>query len=442
MKKLMASVIGFYSLLITAHSQTIAPVRQSAIGISFTLTDFITAQRIRSSSLTSVLNDKAWAKVKEMAPGLAISYYKGLMPKIDLAATFNGTFVDYPFPDKPAFGSNNFLGELDASAQFKLVNENYWFIPYADLGLGAHFYKSYWGAFLPVGIGFRVNFFDEAGINFNSQYRIPVSPETSNYHFFHNIGVYGIIGPKKEAAKAAPVIPAVVPKDSDGDGIIDNNDKCPNVPGSAKYDGCPIPDSDKDGINDEEDKCPTVRGLARYQGCPVPDSDKDGINDEEDKCPNEPGVARYQGCPVPDTDGDGVNDEDDKCPTEKGLPENFGCPKLEEYKFDARKVQFVSGSAKLTKAAMAELDKGAQILQDHPKINISIEGHTDNTGSVAGNQKLSEQRAAAVKAYLIKKGVGEERLSTTGFGQTKPIADNKTAKGRTANRRVEFKMAR
>jgi len=90
---------------------------------------------------------------------------------------------------------------------------------------------------------------------------------------------------------------------------------------------------------------------------------------------------------------------------------------------------------------MAELDKGAQILQDHPKINISIEGHTDNTGSAAGNQKLSEQRAAAVKAYLVKKGVGEERMSTTGYGQTKPIADNKTAKGRTANRRVEFKMA-
>jgi len=441
MKKLLASVIALYYLLITANSQTIAPVRQSAIGISFTLTDFLTAQRIRSSSLSSVLSNKEWAKIKDMAPGFALSYYKGLLPKIDFAATFNGTFVDYPFLDKPTSGTTSFLGELDASAQFKLVNENYWFIPYADVGIGAHVYKSYYGAFLPVGIGFRINFFDEAGININSQYRIPVSPETANYHFFHQLGVYGIIGPKKEVVKAAPVVPAIVPKDSDGDGIVDDVDKCPNVPGTAKYDGCPIPDSDKDGINDEEDKCPTVPGVARYQGCPVPDTDKDGINDEEDKCPNEAGVARYQGCPVPDTDGDGVNDEDDKCPNEKGTPENFGCPKLEEYKFDARKVQFVTGSAKLTKSAMAELDKGAQILQDHPKINISIEGHTDNTGSAAGNQKLSEQRAAAVKAYLVKKGVGEERMSTTGYGQTKPIADNKTAKGRTANRRVEFKMA-
>ena len=442
MKKLLASVIALYSLHITAYCQTIAPIRQSAIGISFTLTDFITPERIRSTSLTSVLNDKAWAKVKDMAPGFSLSYYQGLKPKIDFAATFNGTFVDIPLPNKPDDGSTHFLGELDASAQFKLVNENYWFIPYADLGIGAHVYKSYYGAFLPVGIGFRVNFFDEAGINFNSQYRIPVSPETSNYHFFHTIGVYGIIGPKKEAVKAAPVVPAVVPKDSDGDGILDANDKCPNVPGTAKYDGCPIPDSDKDGINDEEDKCPTVPGVARYQGCPVPDTDQDGINDEEDKCPNEAGVARYQGCPVPDTDGDGVNDEEDKCPTEKGLPENFGCPKLEDYKFDARKVQFVTGSAKLTKAAMAELDKGAAILAEHPNINISIEGHTDNTGSAAGNKKLSEQRAAAVKSYLVKKGVSADRMSATGYGQTQPIDDNKTAKGRAANRRVEFKIAR
>ena len=442
MKKILASVMAIYSLLITGQCQTIAPVRQSAIGISFTLTDFLTAQRIRSTSLTSVLNDKAWAKIKEMSTGLALSYYKGLMPKIDFAATFNGTFLDYPFPDKPESGSDSFLGELDASAQFKLVNENYWFIPYADLGVGASVYKSYFGAFLPVGVGFRINFYDEAGINFNSQYRIPVSPETANYHFFHNIGIYGIIGPKKEVVKAVPVVPAVVPKDSYGDGIIDDNDKCPNVPGTSKYDGCPVPDSDKDGINDEEDKCPTVPGLARYQGCPAPDTDKDGINDEEDKCPNEAGVARYQGCPVPDTDGDGVNDEEDKCPTEKGLPENFGCPKLEAYQFDARKVQFVTGSAKLTKGAMTELDKGAAILADHPNINISIEGHTDNTGSAAGNQKLSEQRAAAVKSYLMKKGVSADRMVTTGFGQTQPIADNKTAKGRAANRRVEFKIAK
>ena len=297
MKKLLASVIALSGVFITASGQTVSPVRQSAIGISYTLTDFITAQRIRSTSLTDVINDKAIAKVSEMAAGLSISYYKGLLPKIDFSATLNGTFLEYPFPDKPATGTSHFLMEVDASAQFKLVTEDYWVIPYADLGIGGHMYKSYYGAFLPIGIGLRINFFDEAGVNINSQYRIPVTPETSNYHFFHNLGIYGIIGPKKEAVKAVPVVPAVVQKDSDGDGIIDDNDKCPNVPGTAKYDGCPVPDSDKDGINDEEDRCPTVPGLARYQGCPIPDTDKDGINDEEDKCPNQAGCGPLPGLP-------------------------------------------------------------------------------------------------------------------------------------------------
>jgi len=473
MKKLLTSVMAFFGFLVTANSQTIAPVRQSAIGISFTLTDFITAERIRSTSLKSVLDNNEWAKVKEMSPGFGLSYYKGVLPKIDFAATFNATFVDMPLPDKPDDGNTHFLGELDASAQFKLVNENYWFIPYADIGVGAHVYKSYYGAFLPIGIGFRVNFFDEAGINVNSQYRIPVTPETANYHFFHTVGIYGIIGPKKEAAKVAPVVPAVVPKDSDGDGIIDANDKCPNVPGSAKYDGCPIQDSDKDGINDEEDKCPTVPGVARYQGCPIPDTDKDGINDEEDKCPNQAGVARYEGCPVPDTDGDSVNDEDDKCPTVPGVARyqgcpvpdsdndgvndeedkcpnlagtvaNQGCPEVSQEivtktAYAARNIFFETGKATLLKKSYPALSEVAKILSDNPQLKLAIDGHTDNVGNDAFNQDLSEKRAAAVKTYLVSKGVDESRLAATGYGETQPVADNKTTAGRQKNRRVEMK---
>jgi len=103
-------------------------------------------------------------------------------------------------------------------------------------------------------------------------------------------------------------------------------------------------------------------------------------------------------------------------------------------------VQFILGSAKLTKLGMADLDKGAEVLISHPAINISIEGHTDNSGTAAGNQKLSERRAAAVKAYLVTKGISADRMITAGYGQSRPIADNKTAEGRAANRRVEFKI--
>jgi len=114
------------------------------------------------------------------------------------------------------------------------------------------------------------------------------------------------------------------PKDSDLDGVNDSDDKCPDVKGLAKLDGCP--DTDGDGIADYQDKCPDAIGQARYQGCPTPDTDKDGINDDADKCPTVFGYARYQGCLIPDTDGDGVNEEEDKCPQEAGPASNKGCP--------------------------------------------------------------------------------------------------------------------
>jgi outer membrane protein OmpA-like peptidoglycan-associated protein len=434
MKNLLALAFANCCLAILSFGQTIHTTRQASLGINFTFTDFNTANLIRTTSLSSVVSKNQWAKFGEMSPGVSINYAKGINPWVDFVATLNGTFTQYPFRGRPSSTDNDFLLEGDASGNFKMVSEDYWVIPYASAGIGAHMYKSYYGAFIPLGIGLRIDFTREAGINISSQYRIPVNYETSNYHFFHSIGVYGIIGPKKEAVKVVPPVPAM--KDTDGDGIADDVDKCPTVAGVAKYNGCPVPDTDKDGINDDDDKCPTVPGVARYQGCPIPDTDKDGINDEEDKCPTVPGVARYQGCPVPDTDGDGVNDEEDKCPTEKGSPENNGCPVVE----NSRKVQFFSGSAKLTKDAMAELDKGAEVLKAHPTIKISIEGYTDNTGTPEGNQKLSERRATACKTYLTKKGIDADRMITSGYGETKPIADNKNPAGRAANRRVEFKV--
>ncbi|WNG24080.1 OmpA family protein [Cystobacter fuscus] len=115
-------------------------------------------------------------------------------------------------------------------------------------------------------------------------------------------------------------------KDTDGDGILDSADKCPKEPGPAEFQGCPTKDRDGDGVLDTEDKCPTEAGPAERQGCPVKDTDGDGIPDEQDKCPRETGPASRQGCPVKDTDGDGVVDERDACPTQVGLVELRGCP--------------------------------------------------------------------------------------------------------------------
>ncbi len=443
MKKILFALFALYLLVPAAHAQKGEYKRQPALGISFFLNDFISADRIRTTSLSNVLANKQFAKMRQMSPGLAISYFKGLSDHVDFAGSLGGSFVNYPMPGK-AFASDNFLMDVSATINLKMTTEKYWVQPYIIAGVAAHKYRSYYGATLPLGFGMKVNFFDEAHLFINSTYRVPVITETSNYHFQHSIGIAGSIGKKKEVVKVIELPPP--PPDTDGDGIIDVNDKCPTVKGLAKYDGCPIPDTDKDGINDEEDKCPTVPGLARYQGCPIPDTDKDGINDEEDKCPTVFGVARYQGCPIPDTDGDGVNDEEDKCITIPGPKENFGCPVItEEVKKKvntaAKNILFITGSAKLQKSSYKGLDEVARIMTENPGMSLAIDGHTDNVGKDEYNQTLSDNRAASVKTYLVSKGIDESRISAAGHGETTPIADNKTAAGRQQNRRSELTLS-
>jgi outer membrane protein OmpA-like peptidoglycan-associated protein len=153
------------------------------------------------------------------------------------------------------------------------------------------------------------------------------------------------------------------------------------------------------------------------------------------------GLARYQGCPIPDTDQDGVNDEEDKCPTVKGTVENTGCPELsKQYNFDNKKLLFVTGSSLLTKGSKVELEKVIKAMNEYPSLKLYVDGHTDITGSDKINMPLSLKRANSVKAYLFSKKIAAERLLTDGFGSSKPIADNKTTKGKAQNRRVEFRV--
>jgi outer membrane protein OmpA-like peptidoglycan-associated protein len=226
--------------------------------------------------------------------------------------------------------------------------------------------------------------------------------------------------------------------DTDKDGVNDEVDKCPTVAGLAKYDGCPIPDTDGDGINDEVDKCPTQAGLAKYNGCA--DTDGDGITDDMDKCPTQAGVAAYEGCPIPDRDMDGVMDPDDKCPDIKGPADNGGCPKIENAKFNTQFIQFVSGKAVLTAKSKELIKEGAKLLnsEEFKTLKVEVRGHTDNTGGDELNMTLSQNRANAVMAELVKNGVASSRITAVGFGETMPISDNNTAEGRAKNRRVAF----
>jgi OmpA-OmpF porin, OOP family len=254
-------------------------------------------------------------------------------------------------------------------------------------------------------------------------------------------------------------------KDTDGDGIYDKDDTCPDVKGLKEFNGCPdtdadgiedskdackdvagskemngCPDTDGDGIADNVDDCPDVAGIAAFKGCP--DGDGDGVADKNDKCPAEAGPKDNGGCPWPDTDKDSVLDKDDKCPDVAGTVANNGCPevseevvkKLNDY---AKTILFDTSKATFQQQTYPVLEAMVAILKEYPNSKFSLEGHTDADGKDSANLTLSENRAAAVKNYLIEKGIDSSRLSSQGFGETKPIASNKTKAGKALNRRVE-----
>lgn len=228
--------------------------------------------------------------------------------------------------------------------------------------------------------------------------------------------------------------------DTDTDGIVDASDACPETAGLAEFNGCP--DMDADGVADKDDACPDVAGLKTLGGCP--DADGDGVTDKADKCPTVKGPKDNAGCPWPDTDGDSILDKDDKCPDVKGTAANNGCPEVTETAIKslneyAKTILFESGKASFQKQTFAVLQSITAILKEYPTAKFSIEGHTDDSGSVAFNQTLSENRASAVKNYLVENGIAADRLTSAGYGKSRPI--DKTKGGKANNRRVEVKLA-
>jgi len=280
--------------------------------------------------------------------------------------------------------------------------------------------------------------------------------------------------------------PQEAPKDRDGDGIFDAQDKCADQSedkdGFQDEDGCPELDNDQDGLVDSADKCPTETGPVQNVGCPILDKDGDGLNDPQDKCPGEPedkdGFQDEDGCPDLDNDSDGIPDGQDKCPLEAGSAENGGCadkdqdndgivdrldacpdqPGVKEERGCAKQYKMVviqkdrieikkqilfgSGSAKIVgKQSFAILDDVAQALRDAPWIKkIRVEGHTDSLGKDTANLRLSQQRADAVKAQLLRRNIDPGRIEAVGFGETQPIGPNNTKAGRAQNRRTEFNI--
>lgn len=320
--------------------------------------------------------------------------------------------------------------------------------PSVALGGGYTFFGDNSYGTANAGFGLTFWFTENVGFALSSKYKLAVPREERNipgdksvpYHpsvFQHTAGIVFQFGGKDtdgdgiyDKDDACPTVAGLKQfkgcPDTDGDGIVDGSDDCPNDFGLAAFNGCPDKDGDK--IADKDDACPDVPGLAAFKGCP--DTDKDGIADKDDKCPKEVGPKSNGGCPILDSDKDGVNDKDDACPTVVGPASNKGCPEapkviskevIEKLKIQAKAIFFNPGKAtfKTNDAATeSSLEAVKEILIAYPDNKFVIEGHTDSDGPTAPNQKLSEDRAGAVKNFLIEKGVKAENITAVGFGET------------------------
>jgi len=329
-----------------------------------------------------------------------------------------------------------------------------WFDPYAQVG-GGYAAIDNEGKFRTlVGAGANFWFTDNIGLNLQSAYHPTMKSESTENYFQHALGITIKFGKQDRdndgVADKDDKCPDVAGKpelngcpDADGDGITDAEDACPDVFGLKEFNGCP--DTDGDGIADKDDECPEVAGKPELKGCP--DADNDGIADKDDKCPQQAGPKENNGCPWPDTDRDGVLDKDDECPEEAGPASNKGCPEVTQevqtqLNSFAKTILFDVGKSTIRPESATVLNNIVNVLNKYKNSKFSVEGYTDTSGNKDKNQRLSEDRAYSVKAYLVDKGINPARLSAKGFGPEKPIADNKTKKGRELNRRVEINLVK
>lgn len=403
-----------------------------------------------------------------LTTGLKLGYHRNLgtdFLNLEIPLFFGGARVPIePLPNNPLgdISSKTLKFSFGGLLQLQAFKKNRAIIPYFSGGFVASSIVDNGGlhAEIPLGIGIDFKIFKRSYFQIRPEYRIGLFQEDRN-NLNINIGIKFLLNTDQDR------IPSIE-EDRDQDGVLNEVDKCPDIPGLSYLKGCP--DSDSDGIIDQDDLCPTILGLAKFGGCPdtdndgIPDpndkcpkvagpipnggcpkvdldSDGDGVKDSMDECKDQPGLAKNKGCP--DTDEDGIIDKNDDCPNEVGSPANNGCPVInkevqEAISLSAKNVQFENNSSTIKTSSYGDLDNVVNLLNQYPDYNISINGHTDSQGSENYNKDLSERRAKACLEYLAKKGIRRARMTARGFGETRPLADNSTNEGKEKNRRVEF----
>ena len=452
--------------------------RKTAIGATVSLLQY-------RGNMGTDFWDLAYPKEFRVGGGAHITRY--LSPSFDVSLL--GNYETYRFSSNVP--GNNFetrAGMVDLGLKLKLANgkiikEDAFIRPYLMGGGGMYLANSEGNRSGRTNTHFfnqirRPEVFGAAGLRFRLSDAVALDLQTSQHYPFtertddlygkpddklydrfllHSLGLTVALGQAKDedgdgvsdkkdkcpgTPKGVAVDPTGCPLDKDGDGVPDYQDKCPDVKGVAALQGCP--DRDGDGVTDADDKCPDTPGKAELQGCP--DADNDGVIDQNDKCPNTPAGVKVDasGCPL-DRDSDGVPDYQDRCPDRAGPASNKGCP---EIKAETKKrlqeatkfINFEFNKAVLLPSSYPTLKDLAAIMAEYPDYTMSIAGHTDSKGNDDYNLRLSYDRAASARTYMLSQSVPADRIESRGYGETKPIADNATAKGQAMNRRVEFDL--
>lgn len=477
-----------------------ATAQRGAIGIHATLSEY-------DGDLNG--NQHHYYKFSDPKIGAAVSLQQYLNSSFNLVEKFSYNRVNYQNDDRTAgFKSDIFALNVKLKYKFNngyIFNEDAAIAPFLVAGIGATLVDSkndtqlseativddMFEANVAAGAGILFQFNDRVGLEVANTINAPLNDKWDgvtrggkDLYLQHSAGlIFSLrkatdtdgdgVADKKDKCPDTPSLAKVdsqgCPVDTDADGVADYLDPCPTVPGPLELSGCP--DQDKDGVADKEDTCPTVPGIARFAGCP--DTDGDGIQDSEDACPNVKGLDIFKGCPdtdgdgvedsqdkcsdtpsgvkvdasgcIMDTDGDGINDAEDNCPTVAGVVSNKGCPELKPevkqlFQKALQGIQFETGRAVIKKVSFPIMDAITKVMVDNPTYKLIIGGHTDNVGSDETNMTLSKNRADAVANYLITKGINPLRISSSGYGESTPVDTNDTAAGRTRNRRVEFKV--
>ncbi|MFT5761433.1 MAG: OOP family OmpA-OmpF porin [Polaribacter sp.] len=447
MKHLKIAVIALFTLVMVANVNAQDSDNPWAITLGVNSVD-IRGGRSVTDIAKDYLGTGDWSIIPSSFTSISATKYLQDGFSVQLAGSLNqiiSSDMMYYAVDANVKYDVNKLVELTFGSTTK------WFDPYVYLGGGYTSIDGSGEALMNAGAGFNVWVNENFGVNVQSGAKHSFGTDVAD-HFQHSLGLVLRFGGKDtdgdgvyDKDDSCPDVAGLIAfngcPDADGDGVQDSKDSCPDVAGLAALNGCP--DADGDGIADKDDMCPNEKGSAANRGCP--DSDGDGVVNKDDKCPNVAGPAANGGCPWPDTDGDGVLDKDDNCVNEAGPASNNGCPEpvisdaaVQTINIGAKSILFNSGMASFLPKVSDYLDAIVATMNEFPKANFAVGGYTDSTGSAKINSRLSKERAGSVIKYFVSKGVDASRLTSNGYGSANPIDSNKTRAGRANNRRVEI----